>query len=111
MALWSEVPEEDQAVVLAFMRLLRSGSGELARTNNHLQVAFDMYWGQAKAVIDTLDAGVEIPNQSGLDGAEALTKEEVQDNLMAYITTVLSVNTTAHRQQIGKACGPVNMIG
>jgi hypothetical protein len=111
MATYAELSTEDKAVVQAFMGLLRPCCGELARTGNHAEVIYTAYFAHAKAILDTLDAGELVPNESGLSGAEALPNELIQDGLMAYIEGLRQLNTQPHRQAYSRAAGPANLIG
>ena len=101
---------EEQSSLNSWMAMLRGYAGEIARVNNHLEVCNTEYNGTTSAILAELDADDVIPNVSGLDGAEPMTKTEVV-NIVAYMQTVLGVNTPAHRQNLAKAAGERNLIG
>ena len=61
----------------AWMRLFRSTCGEIARLGNHCEAVNTEFNTVASAILDSLDGDDVIPNTSGLDGAEPMTKDEV----------------------------------
>ena len=107
---YADLTTEQKASLDAWMRLFRGTAGELARVNNHHEVVNTEYNGTVSAVLgELLDADI-IPNSSGLDGAEPMTKAEVV-TVVSYMQAVLAYNTSNHRQNLAKACGEVNLIG
>ena len=84
--------------------------GSLHGCCNHLSVVNDEYNGVQSAVLALLDDADVIPNTSGLAGAEAMTKAQVV-TVVAYMQGVLNYNSSAHRQNLARACGEANLIG
>lgn len=101
----------DQRVSLeAWMKLFRATCGEIARVNNHNEAVNTEYNGVASAILAELADGDVIPNTTGLDGAEPMTKAEVV-TVVSYMQAMLGYNTSAHRQNLSKAAGESNLIG
>lgn len=113
MATYNSLSAEDKAVVDNFTNILRSACGEAARLMNHLQALKDD--ANAVAIFGTIDSSEEIPNKSGLAGADSMTKSELQsvyNNFNVGASSMLTVhNTTANRQAWTKCAGIANMIG
>lgn len=107
---FADLTPEQQASLNAWMRLYRAAAGELARVNNHIEVVNTEYNGTTSAILALLDNADVIPNSSGLDGAEPMTKEDVI-LVMSYLQGAQTYNTAPHRQNIAKACGEANLIG
>ena len=111
MATYAELTTEQKSILDAFVGMVRSWSGEQARTNNHGEAINDDYNAQVSAIITTLDAGALVPNESGLSGAASLTKEDII-SIVSHIQGVqTSYNTSGHRQLWTKASGAANLIG
>lgn len=116
MAWPGTLTQQQQDSLLEWIKLLRTVSGELARTMNHLQALNTEYNGTQSANLAGLDNDDVIPLDSNYDGAEALTKTDVV-NLVSYAQSVVGldgqggVNTQAHRQNLAKAAGEQNLIG
>ena len=107
---YADLTTEQKASLNSWMTLFRSTAGELARVNNHQEVVDTEYNGTVSAILGELAGGDLIPNSSGLDGAEPMTKDQVV-TVVSYLQGVLAYNTSAHRQIIAKACGEINLIG
>jgi len=107
---YADLTTEQQASLDAWMSLFRATAGELARVNNHQEVVNTEYNGTISAILGEL-AGVDvIPNASGLDGAEPMTKDQVV-TVVSYMQAVLGYNTSAHRANLARAAGERNLIG
>lgn len=61
------------------------------------------------AKVATLAAGFNIPNPTDLSGTGDLTKENLTDNLMAYVTTVQALGSQAHLDNILPLVGSENV--
>ena len=108
---YADLTMEQKGVLDEWLNNLRATMGELARVNNHLEVANDVYNGQTLAILGELAGGDDIPNAGGLAGAQSLTKDEVV-TMVSYAQGVLTnYNTAGHRQNFGKAAGGANLIG
>lgn len=60
------------------------------------------------AILNSLDAGAQVPNASGLAGSQALTKEELQAAVTDMSALLASYYTDAKRQVYDKMVGPYN---
>ena len=65
---------------------------------------------RVSALFAKIAAGDVIPNGSGLAGAEALTKTEVQTLLSGLAAVLTDHNTAAKRLTYAQAIGGVNMV-
>ena len=109
MGLYADLTAEDKAVVQSTTQLIRSVSGSTGRAFNALKAIADDT--NAINLILSVDADETIPNQSGLAGADDLTRTE-----LAAIWTELSAMKTTHdtpanRAAWSKAAGTPNLLG
>ena len=103
--------------VQAMCLLVRPLSGELGRLLEKFQAVVSYYTGNVETILGDLQSSDEIPNATGLTGAQALTKEQLV-NLVGYMITMCatpdassgSYNTNYHRALYARACGPGNLI-
>lgn len=113
MATYASLGPEDKAVVDNFTNILRSACGEAARLMNHLKALKDD--ANAVALFTTIDGTENVPNMSGLAGADIMTKTELQalyTNFISGASSMLTVHdTVANRNAWTKAAGIANMIG
>ena len=108
---YADLTTEQKSVLDEWLNQLRATMGELARVNNHLEVADDAYNGQTSAILNELQGSDLVPNAGGLAGAQSLTKDEVV-TMVSYAQGILTnYNTSGHRQNFGKAAGSANLIG
>lgn len=114
---YADLTAEQKASVQALSAVARPLAGEFARLLEDFQGVVSYYVGNVETILAALDAGDEIPNETGLSGAQALTKADFV-NLVGYMITASatgdgasgSYNTNYHRSLYAKACGPENMI-
>lgn len=112
-----DLTQEQKDAVQALSQTLRPLSGELARLLEKCQAVVSYYTGNVETILGELQNSDEIPNTSGLTGAQSLTKEQFV-NLVGYMITLSatadgssgSYNTNYHRSLYGKAVGPGNLI-
>jgi hypothetical protein len=91
--------------------ILRPWCGEQARANNHGAAADTAYNSHISAILADLGGADEIPNEGGLVGATALTKDEVV-SIVSHLQGILTnYNTAGHRTLWSQAAGAVNLIG
>lgn len=110
MAQFSELTAEQQARILELLRIVRPYAGELGRLNVSGRAADALWVGNVDAIVALLDAGAEVPNETGLDQASPLTKEEIQNSLMAWVQAIITTYDTAFvRGVLAKAAGAVNL--
>lgn len=118
MATYDSLSQEEKDLLAAYTNLIRSWSGEQARSNNHADAINDDWNAQIVTIVGSLDAGEVIPNASGLSGSASLTEAEVttltshvQNILLDMSTHTSGFNTSTLRQAWTKAAGATNMIG
>jgi len=105
-----DLTAEQKAVLTDYVRNLRAWCGEQARTNNHGE-ALDTGYQNMTAIFAALGDSELIPDESGLGGAQTLTKAEVV-TLTSHNQGVQSnYNTANHRLLWAKAAGSTNLIG
>lgn len=114
MALYNSLTPQDKAVVQNTVNLVRAGAGELCRVFNHLvAIANDT---NAVNLIMSIDVGAGgiIPNESGLAGADDLTRDEIVA-LYTYLNAIrvhaTAGDTAAFRAQASKAAGINALLG
>ena len=114
---YNDLTAEQKQSVQAMCQLVRPLSGELGRLLEKFQAVVAYYSGNVESILAALQASDVVPNESGLAGAQNMTKEQLV-NLVGYFITLCatpdgssgSYNTNYHRALYAKACGPVNLI-
>lgn len=112
-----DLTQEQKDAVQALCGTVRPLAGELARVLEKFQAAVAYYTGNVETILGELQSSDEIPNATGLTGAQSLTKSELA-NLVGYLIAASatadgssgSYNTNYHRALYAKACGPGNLI-
>ena len=109
MATYASLSDEDKAVVQSTVQLIRSVSGSVGRVFNTLTaIANDS---NAIALITSIDAADTIPNESGLAGADDVTRSELV-SIWTDLTTMQGTHdTAANRAAWSKAAGVPNLLG
>lgn len=114
---YADLTTEQKESVQALCQTVRPLSGELGRLLEKFQAVVAYYTGNVETILALLDTADAIPNETGLTGAQSLTKAELV-NLVGYLITASatadnatgSYNTNYHRALYAKACGPGNLI-
>ena len=75
----------------------------------HFSAAISRWNTGISTQVATLPALFEIPNPLNLAGTQAITKENLTANLMAYATTVQSLGSQGHLDNILPLVGNVNV--
>lgn len=107
---YADLTTEQKASLNSWMGLFRASCGEIARVNNHLDAVNVDYNGAVGTILGLLENTDVIPNASGLDGAEPMTKAQVI-TCVSYMQGILGYNTAAHRGNLALGCGETNLIG
>lgn len=107
---YADLTTEEKASLQAWLGLFRGTAGELARLNNHHEAVNTEYNGTTSAILAQLVGSDVVPNQSGLVGAESLSKDQIV-TITSYMQGVLAFNTPDHRLMLAKAAGESNLIG
>lgn len=114
---YADLTTEQKQSVQAMCQLVRPLSGELGRLLEKFQAVVAYYTGNVETILGELDNADVVPNESGLAGAQSLTKEQLV-NLVGYFIVMAatpdgssgSYNTNYHRALYAKACGPSNLL-
>ena len=114
MATYDSLTQEEKEIVEAFERNFRGWVNDLARllvAARALDAAYDANGG-AGSIVSTLDNGEEIPNTSGIAGAQTLVQNTDFSALIAGLNSFLTTyDTAATRQRIAQAAGPTAGLG
>jgi hypothetical protein len=117
MATYASLTSEQKAAVDELANNARVFAGELARLCNHGRAAASKWSGNVENIVGTLTNGELIPNQSGMNAGQALTKEQLT-NLVGYLMTLSETadngggfNTNYHRSLYVAAAGMISTIG
>ncbi|RLB62488.1 MAG: hypothetical protein DRH08_12375 [Deltaproteobacteria bacterium] len=109
MATYDSLTAEEKVIVEAFERNFRGWINGLATTliqARALDAAYDA-GGGAGSIVATLDNGEDIPNTSGIAGAQPLEQNTDFAVLIAGLNAFLATyDTVATRQRMAQAAGP-----
>jgi type III secretory pathway component EscT len=112
---YADLTTEQKASIQALSQLVRPLAGELGRLLEKFQAVVSYYSGNVETMLAELQSSDLIPNESGLTGAQDLTKEQFV-NLVGYMITASAtadgsaMNSNYHRALYAKACGPNNLM-
>ncbi len=107
---YADLTTEQKATLDDWTNQTRAILGEFAKVCNHADAINIVYNGSIAAILAELSESDVVDNKSGLAGAQSMTKDEIV-TCISYIQGFLQYNTDAHRGNIAKACGLVNLIG
>ena len=97
--LFTELTTENQAILQHSTNyLFRETFGALAKLTQSIEAVKDDWIGQSAEILATLDAGEIVPNNSGLPGTKALSKEEIEV-LAGWLNDFLAEWGTASKKQ------------
>jgi hypothetical protein len=109
MATYDSLSASDKAVVQHTVQLIRETCGSTGRNFNYLEaIEADT---NAINLIMSIDAGETIPNQSGLAGADDMTRSEIASIWTDLMTMKTSHDTASNRAAWSKAVGVSNLLG
>ncbi len=109
MATYDSLTDQEKAGIQNLLLLVRPAQAQILNLGRQLQPAMSIWNGSVSALIATLDAGENIPNTTGLVGAGDVTKENLTNNLMAYVSAVAALTTQGHVDNMVPAAGAVNI--
>lgn len=107
---WEDLSSEEQGIVQEYVRQQRAIVGEFARV---LSAVDDMKVKNDAIVADILnglDGGLVIPDQSGLSGVSPLTVSDVQTMSGNFETVLATYRTPQARQIYVRFAGLTNTI-
>lgn len=109
MATYDSLSDGDKAVVQSTIQLIRSMAGSFGRSfNARTAIAADT---NAIAIITSIDAGDTIPNESGLAGADDVTRAELVAAWTEFNAMATSHDTASNRAAWSKLAGVPNLLG
>ena len=109
MGTYAALSAEDQAIVQSTVQMIRGASGSVGRVFNTLTAIADD--SNAIGLITSIDAGEIIPNESGMAGADSLTRAEVGSIWTDLTTMKSSHDTDGNRAAWSKSAGAPNLLG
>jgi len=109
MGLYVDLAQADKDRIQTLLALVRPEAARLYKDAINTGAMVSEWNAGVSALITGLDVGELIPNTTGLAGAQAITKENLANNLMAYITSRSGFATTGHRDNIVPAAGAHNV--
>jgi len=105
MATYDDLTDAQKQEVDDIMRLIRPVGGTFAQSAHRAGVIIQGYDASTKAIIDSLDAGSEIPNKTDLSGAQPMTVEDVGSMVDDLTEVSSSFGTDAKLSVYIKAAG------
>lgn len=105
-----DLSDSDKAVLDGWLALMRPLSGQIQRAVSGAVPIQDNWDAAVSAIIATLDAGAEIPNQTGLP-ASPVTKEDVEHSAASLSQLLAVLNTIEVRQRAIRLAGLANVAG
>jgi len=110
MGTYNNLSNADKQDVRAFMEDLRTQSAKIYNHAIEAGVLLSAWNGGINDIITGLDASEKIPNRTHRDGAQDVTRENIVNNLMSYVTTLAELGSIGHRDNIVPAAGARNVI-
>ena len=110
MVAYSSLTPQEQADIADMLVVVIPTSKAQLDIAGDADVALSRWNNGVSASVASLDPGEEIPNPTGLIGAGPVVKENLQNNIMAYITTLSGLNTQAHIDNITPIVGAQNVV-
>jgi len=107
MPTYDELSTEDQSVVQATVQLIRATCGSTGRNFNAIAAIADDT--NAIAIISSVTG--TIPNESGLAGADDMTKAELVAIWNDFAAMATTHDTAGNRAAWSKAAGVTNLLG
>jgi hypothetical protein len=110
MAQYSDLTPQDKQALDNYLQFARPLMGELARMLNKFGAINSDWTNTAQAIVATLDAGAEVPNSTGLSGANAVTKEDIQAVATLISQAITAYENQTNRDRWAKAAGAINVV-
>jgi hypothetical protein len=107
MALYADLTDEQKSIVRDQVNQLRALSGQIARTivqGKVVQIAVDADGG-LRDIVTSLDNGEVVPNESGLAGAQSLSKADLANLVAVLDALILANDVQATRELLAQANG------
>ena len=111
MTTWSGTSPPLQVSALTHMAQMRGLTGEFSRLIQKI-ASVQLAWGNTNlAVITALDAGLIVPDVTGLAGAQPLTREDVLSMGTSFGALLTTYNTVSANGLYVKTVGALNAVG
>lgn len=107
---YADLTEDQKAVLDDFQLLVRQWCMEQGKTLPLADNIQSDYANRVTAILTELVDGDEIPKNTGLDGAETLTKAELVTIVNYLIGVRTDYGTGTHRGNMARGCGSRNML-
>lgn len=109
MATYASLSAQDKEVVQATVQLIRALAGGVGRMFNSVKAIEDDT--NAINLILSIDAGETIPNESGLAGADDMTRSEIAAAYSDFTAMKTTYDTGPNRAEWSKLAGAINLLG
>ena len=109
MATYGSLTAGQKTLIQNMLVVVRPGQAQILNLGRQFQPAISLWNSDVQALVASLDAGENIPNTTDLAGATDVTKENLANNLMAYINAVSALTTQAHVDNMTPAAGVINI--
>lgn len=111
MTKFADLTADQQTLVSLFVGpQFRPSVGQAARALNALKQLVEIYQINVQALIEGLEPGEPIPNETGLAGAQPLVKEDVVAFMTAADGLLAEYNTVDLRKEYAKIAGFPNTV-
>ena len=110
MPAFNALTPDEQATLLAYMPVARGSLIAMAKALNTVQDMDSVWNSNVKAIVAKLDAGVVIPDVTGLAGAQSLTSTDINTIMTALETMLGTNNSQAWRTYYVRAGGVTNTM-
>ena len=107
---YNELSDDDKAILKNYLQMARPLAGEFGKMLTKAGAVKTSWDTLASAVVAKLDANEVIPNETGLAGAVALTKEEIQGLETAVESAITNYESPTNRALYVKSAGAENTI-
>ena len=111
MATYASLSAAQKQQIADLLMIACPAQVEILRLARKLQPAVSAWNAGVSALIASLDNGASVPNPTNLAGAAALTKENIANNLMAYVVTAAGPSSQGHVDNMTPAAGSINLAG
>lgn len=109
MAYPESLTPDQQAALLAFMPVFRSNAVAFAKLTNDWNLLNNLWTNGGISNINSgLQTGDEIPDQTGLAGAQTLSSGDLTTFMAAVQSFLTTYNTPGYQAYLVRAIGPAN---
>lgn len=109
MATYDSLTQDQKDDIQGLLLIVRPAQGDILRLARALQPVMSLWNGGVSSLVSSLEVAENIPNTTSLVGADSVTRENLLNNLMAYVTAVAALSTQAHVDNMTPAAGAPNL--